>query len=71
MSIVLGILLVILGISIGQIIGQWSMKPIINGYKEAIEGYREVIQLEREAREEMASEYEKLMDLLKGHYELG
>ncbi len=67
MNIVLGILLIILGISIGQLIGQWSMKPIINGYKEAIEGYREVIQLERDAREEVVSEYGKLIDLLKGH----
>ena len=66
--ILLGIILLILGISIGQLIGQWLMKPIINSYKRAIEGYKETLNREREIREEVVDEYKKLIDMLMNSY---
>ena len=71
MYILTGVLILILGISIGQLIGQWSYKPIIKGYQSAIECYKGIIQDERRIRDEIIDEYNKTIDILKRHDELG
>jgi hypothetical protein len=63
--IILMIISVWLGVGIGQLLAHRDFKPIINGYKSAIEDYKKIIQQEREIREEMIVEYNKLIDILK------